>query len=98
MDRPSELVPDIIARWGPDLRCRYINQAVKRKTGLPPEWFLGKTNAEAGQPPNICELWDKALRQVFATGESGEKLCATGQQTLICLHDRGDRPPSQAGD
>jgi uncharacterized protein (TIGR00369 family) len=46
----------------------------------------------SGRTLTFCEL------QVFATGESGEKLCATGQQTLICLHDRGDRPPSQAGD
>ena len=69
MTAPNELQPDIIARWGPDLRCRYINQAVKRKTGLPPDWFLGKTNSEAGQPPNICELWDRALQQVFSTGE-----------------------------
>ncbi len=66
---PPELLPDIIARWGPDLRCRYINQAVKRKTGRPVEWFLGKTNAEAGQPPAICDLWDNSMRQVFATGE-----------------------------
>ncbi len=64
-----ELLPDIIARWGPDLRCRYINQAVKRKTGRSVEWFLGKTNAEAGQPADICQLWDDSLRHVFATGE-----------------------------
>ena len=66
---PPELQPDIIARWGKDLRCLYVNQAVRRKTGHPPEWFVGKTNAETGQPPRICQLWDNALRQVFATGE-----------------------------
>ena len=69
MTQPPVLIPDIIARWGPDLRCRYINQAVKRKTGRPAEWFLGKTNAEAGQPEDICRLWDGSMRQVFATGE-----------------------------
>ncbi len=68
MTSSLELVPDIIARWGPDLRCRYINAAVKRKTGRPVEWFLGKTNAEAGQPEDICRLWDGSMRQVFATG------------------------------
>ncbi len=69
MTEPTELVPDIVARWGPDLRCRFINQAVARKTGRPVEWFLGKTNAEAGQPPHICTLWDNALKQVLATGD-----------------------------
>ncbi len=69
MTESPELVPDIIARWGPDLRCRYINKAVVRKTGHPVEWFLGKTNAESGQPAHICKLWDNALRQVFATGD-----------------------------
>ena len=69
MTPTPELLPDIIARWGPDLRCRYINQAVKRKTGRPVEWFLGKTNAEAGQPAHICKLWDDSMRHVFTTGE-----------------------------
>ncbi len=70
MNPPTpELLPDIIARWGPDLRCQYINKAVKRKTGRPTEWFVGKTNAEAGQPPDTCRLWDDSLRHVFATGE-----------------------------
>ena len=69
MNPTPELAPDIVARWGPDLRCCYINHAVLRKTGRPAEWFLGKTNAEAGQPAHICQLWDGALRQVFATGE-----------------------------
>ena len=69
MNPSPELVPDIVARWGPDLRCRYINRTVMRKTGHPAEWFVGKTNAEAGQPEHICRLWDDALRQVFATGE-----------------------------
>ena len=56
MTPPPELIPDIIARWRPELRCRFINQAVKRKTGRPVEWLFGKTNAEAGQPEEICRL------------------------------------------
>ena len=84
MPQEPELQPDIVARWGPDLRCRFINQAVARKTGRPVEWFLGKTNAEAGQPPHICKLWDDALRQVFATGEDvaiASKFPAPGGRT-----------------
>ena len=84
MTESPELAPDIVARWGPDLRCRYINQAVARKTGRPVEWFLGKTNAEAGQPPHICIIWDDALRQVFATGDDvavASKFPAPGGRT-----------------
>ncbi len=32
-------------------------------------WYVGKTNAEAGQPVHICQLWDDALRRVFASGQ-----------------------------
>ncbi len=64
-----ELEPDVIARWDSDLRCRYINRAIEKKTGRPVAWFLGKTNAEAGQPPEVCQLWDEHLRRVFQTGE-----------------------------
>ena len=64
-----ELIPDVIARWGPDLRCRYINRAIEKNTGRPASCFIGKTNAEAGQPAEICQLWDEHLRRVFQTGE-----------------------------
>ncbi len=66
---PPALVPDVIARWGPDLRCRYINRAIETKTGRPASWFIGKTNAEAGQPAEVCRTWDEQLRRVFRTGE-----------------------------
>jgi uncharacterized protein (TIGR00369 family) len=40
----------------------------------------------SGRTLTFCDL------TVFAKTDDGEKLCATGQQTLICLHDRSDRP------
>jgi uncharacterized protein (TIGR00369 family) len=40
----------------------------------------------SGRTLTFCDL------TVFARTDDGEKLCATGQQTLICLRDRSDRP------
>jgi PAS domain S-box-containing protein len=63
-------LPDIIARFGPDLRHLYVSAAVKRLTGLPPQDYIGKTNRELGMSPELVEQWDAALEKVFATGRA----------------------------
>ncbi len=42
----------------------------------------------AGRTLTVCDL------KVYAGTTDGEALCAVGQQTLICLHDRSDGPHS----
>ena len=63
-----ENLPDVIARFDPDLRHLYVSPAVQRVTGRPPQDFVGKTNRELGMPSELVEAWDAALRRVFATG------------------------------
>lgn len=61
-----ENAPDIIARYDRDLRHLYINPAVERFTGLPPEHFIGKTSAEAGViEGEFTEAWREALKAAF---------------------------------
>jgi PAS domain S-box-containing protein len=60
--------PDIISRFTPDLRCAFTSPAVERQTGLPPAFFVGKTHAEMGAPPEMWTVADASLRRVFATG------------------------------
>jgi PAS domain S-box-containing protein len=61
--------PDIIVRFDRTLRHRYVNVAVERATGRSRAEFLGKTNEEMGMPPELCERWNRTLREVLDTGE-----------------------------
>jgi len=63
-----ENLPDIVARFGPDLRHLYVSPTVQHVTGRPPQDFVGKTNQELGMPPELIEGWNDALHTVFATG------------------------------
>ena len=61
-------IPDVICRYGSDLRFRFSSAAVERHTGQKPEFFTGKTHVEAGLPPDLCQRFDASLKRVFATG------------------------------
>jgi len=65
-----ENIPDVIARFDPELRHLFVSPAIERVTGRPAQDFIGKTNRELGMPPEVVELWEAALRRVFATGSS----------------------------
>jgi PAS domain S-box-containing protein len=62
-----EDLPDVVARFDHDNRHVYINRAVQNITGLPPEQFLGKTNAELNMPDHLVCLWHEAIQAVFDT-------------------------------
>ena len=63
-----ENVPDIITRFDTEFRHVYINPAIERATGLPPESFLGKTSREAGMPAKLCDFWESVLKQAMVGG------------------------------
>ena len=63
-----ENVPDIIARFGPDLRHLYVSPSAQLVTGRPAEDFLGRTNRELAMPLELVERWDAALLRVLETG------------------------------
>ncbi len=65
----TENLPDIIFRFDGDLRFIYVNQAVTKLSGLPPEAFLGKTNEELGMPAESAVAWNREIRVVFQTAE-----------------------------
>jgi PAS domain S-box-containing protein len=64
-----ELSPDTISLYDRELRHVYISPAVERKTGLPPEFFLGKNAEELGMPIEARERWEAVGRKVFETGQ-----------------------------
>lgn len=67
----AENAPDIIARFDRQLRHIYINPAIAKATGIPPEKFIGKTNADLGFPEEIYLQWSEHLEEIFVTGEPG---------------------------
>ncbi len=60
--------PDVIARYAPGLHCLYINQALKRVSGLMPEQVIGRALDEAGFPEEVA-IWHPPVAAAFATGE-----------------------------
>ncbi|MBW4679948.1 MAG: PAS domain S-box protein [Microcoleus vaginatus WJT46-NPBG5] len=65
----AENAPDVIARLDENLRYLYMNQAVEPVTGMPPNFFIGKTLWELGLPEEILAKWEQTFRQVLTTGQ-----------------------------
>ncbi|MFW6357734.1 MAG: PAS domain S-box protein, partial [Chroococcales cyanobacterium] len=61
--------PDIIARFDKEFRHIYVNPAIEKATGIPPETFIGKTNFELGISTEKCLFWQGVLEKIFATGQ-----------------------------
>ncbi len=62
---------DVIMRFDRECRHLYVNPAVERQTGIPPENFIGHTHMELGFPPELCSIWQEAIRGVFDSGSLG---------------------------
>jgi diguanylate cyclase (GGDEF)-like protein/PAS domain S-box-containing protein len=63
-----ENTPDIVQRFDRELRHLYVNPAVERVTGMPPQAFVGKTYRELGFPKHFVSIWERALQKVFERG------------------------------
>jgi PAS domain S-box-containing protein len=60
---------DVIMRFDRSFRHLYVNPAVEQSTGIPSEWFLGKTHVELGFPEELVNMWEDALQRVFETAK-----------------------------
>lgn len=65
-----ENTPDVIARYGKQLRLLYINPVIEQETKIPSSAFIGKTLSEIGFPEPLVLFWEEHFREVFATGEA----------------------------
>jgi PAS domain S-box-containing protein len=65
----AENTPDILSRFDRELRHVYVNQAATEATGLSSEQFLGRTHREIGIPVELCDRWERALRETFSDGQ-----------------------------
>jgi len=62
--------PDVIARFDQNLSHIYVNPAIARTTGFPPDHLIGRTNQEIWGSQETVEMWEIALKEVFSTGLS----------------------------
>jgi PAS domain S-box-containing protein len=60
--------PDVIGRFGRDLRLRETNPALEEVLGLPPARLLGRTPSELGIPPADAAGWEAAVLGAFRSG------------------------------
>ncbi|MDX6256138.1 MAG: hypothetical protein QOJ11_2472 [Frankiales bacterium] len=63
--------PDGMMRFDRQLRHVYVNPAAETTLGMSAAQVLGRTSSEIGHPPE-AEAWERALRQVFETGDGTE--------------------------
>jgi|GEM_PF-2912924 len=60
--------PDAILRFDRMMRYMYVNPAIEAITGLKPEDYAGKTNAELGLPEDFVIACDRAVRTALDSG------------------------------
>ncbi len=56
----ADNTPDILTRFDPELRYVFVNSAIERATGCPPDAFPGRGMREVGLPDPLCTLWERA--------------------------------------
>ncbi|NLH48086.1 MAG: PAS domain S-box protein [Myxococcales bacterium] len=54
---------DVIMRFDRQGRHLYVNPIAEKQTGIPVQNFIGKTHAELGFAPELCAVWEKAIRE-----------------------------------
>jgi PAS domain S-box-containing protein len=60
----SENSQDVIIRFDREGRHLYVNAMAERRTGVPVAAHIGRTPAELGFPPALCDLWLDAIGEV----------------------------------
>jgi PAS domain S-box-containing protein len=63
-----ENAPDLIIRFGEDLRVLYANPAIERMTGSAAESLIGGNSADLGIVEALVPTWELLLGQVWRTG------------------------------
>lgn len=66
----AEHSDDIIMRFDPEMRYRYVNPAAQRHMHIPQAVLIGKTPEEIGIPPHLCSIWREAHERVLAAEDN----------------------------
>jgi diguanylate cyclase (GGDEF)-like protein/PAS domain S-box-containing protein len=68
----AENSPDVIIRYGPDLRAVYCNREIEERVAVSAQRIVGRTPVEAA-PPGMqgADAYQRQLQHTLATGEGG---------------------------
>lgn len=61
-----ENAPDVIIRYGADLRITYVNPAIEQMLGVVPQALIGRRFKDVGIPDDVYLPWERAVQDVFA--------------------------------
>lgn len=61
--------PDIIVRYNREGRMLYVNPAIEKIIGLPPEKYINKKLEDIGLPAERVEFWNSLLEETFREGQ-----------------------------
>lgn len=61
-------LPDVVIRFDREGRHLYVSPPMEAISGKPPAFFIGRTHAQTGAPPELEALFRTALQRVFADG------------------------------
>ena len=92
-----ENLPDVVARFDPELRHLYVSPSVRTCTGRPPRGVPGQDEPRAGHAARAGREWDAALRGSSRPGEPERLEFAIpgpqGTRHFDCrlVPERGDR-------
>ena len=65
----SKLPDLIVVRFDRNMRHLCVSSSIEELTGLPSDFFIGKTNRELGMPEHLVVGWENAIKEVFETGK-----------------------------
>lgn len=65
----AENTRDYVLRYDRAHRHVYANPAAIAATGTTEAEFIGHTHRELGFPEHLCDLWERGIDRVFATGQ-----------------------------
>jgi len=68
----TEHLPELIIRFNRDLKCIYINSAVKKFNFKGPDFYLGKQYNEMGLPQHLTTLFIETLEKTVSTKQIQE--------------------------
>ncbi len=74
----TDALPDLLMRFDRDRRHTFANAAVERVTGQTLSEMVGRTSRELGLSAQLCDQFEAALDEVFATGKQSSMQCAYG--------------------
>lgn len=65
----AENAADVICRFDKEYFHLYVNPAIEKATGIPPQVFVGKRPHDLGLPKRFADYWVKHLQFVLGSGE-----------------------------